>query len=74
VPGGTHNYDDVVGTVGSRLLVLAQTSCPGTSSLLWLNPSGGTAKVTMLLQGQAGQLGVIAAVPYRGAPTAYSLG
>ena len=74
VPDGTHNYDDVVGTVGSRVLVLAQTSCPGTSSLLWLSPSGGTMKMTMLLQGQVGQLGVIAAVPYRGAPTAYSQG
>ena len=74
VPDGTHNYDNVVGTVGSRLLVLAQTSCPGTSSLLWLSPSGGTAKMTMLLPGPAGQLGVIAAVAYRGAPTAYSLG
>ncbi len=74
VPDGTDNYDNVVGTVGSRLLVLAQTSCPGTSSLLWLSPSAGTAKITVLLEGQAGQLGVIAAVPYRGAPTAYSLG
>lgn len=30
--------------------------------------------MTMLLPGPAGQLGVIAAVAYRGAPTAYSLG
>jgi hypothetical protein len=72
VPGSTHHYDDVVGTMGSRLLVLAQTSCPGTFSLLWLSPSAGTA--TTLLPGQTGQLGVVAAVPYRGAPTAHSFG
>ena len=72
VPHSTDNYDDVVGAMGSRLLVLAQTSCPGTSSLLWFSPSARTS--TFVLRAPAGELGVVAAVPYRGAPTAYSLG
>jgi hypothetical protein len=72
VRDGTHNYDNIVGAVGSRLLVLAQTHCPGTSSLLWFDPSAQTSKT--LLAAPAGELGVIAAVPYRGAQTAYSLG
>jgi hypothetical protein len=71
-PDGTHNYDNVVGAVGSRLRVLAQTSCPGTSSLFWFNPSAGKAET--LLLGTPGQLGVIAVVPFGEAPTAYSLG
>ncbi|MGO8961083.1 MAG: RNA polymerase sigma factor [Streptosporangiaceae bacterium] len=72
VARSTNYYDNVVAAVGSRLIVLAQTSCPGTSSLLWFTPSDGTT--TALLPAPAGELGVLAAVPYRGAPTAYALG
>ena len=72
IPGSTNNFDDVVAVVGSRLLVLAQTNCPGTSSLLWFSPAAGTAK--SLLAAPAGQLGVVAAVPYRGCSAAYSPG
>ena len=72
IPGSTNNFDNVVAVVGSRMLVLAQTSCPGTSSLLWFSPAARTAK--SLLAAPAGQLGVVAAVPYRGWSAAYSLG
>jgi hypothetical protein len=72
VPGSTSNFDNVVAGVGSRLLILAQTSCPGTSSLLWFSPSAGTTQP--LLTAPSGELGVIAAVPYRGSPAAYTFG
>jgi hypothetical protein len=62
VPGSTGYHNAIVGAVGGRLLVLAQTACPGTSSLLWLNPStGGTVT---LLAAPASEGGVIAAVTY----------
>jgi hypothetical protein len=65
----TNNHTSIVSATGGKLLVLAQTSCPGTSSLLRLNPS--TGATTTLLAGQAGQVGVLAAVPFGGlAPTA----
>src|SRR5260370_12589001 len=44
---GTHKHDNVVAAVGGQLLVLAQTSCPGTSSLLSFSPSARPA--TLLL-------------------------
>lgn len=72
VPDSTNNYVNVVAAVDGKLLLLAQTSCPGSSSLLWFSPSARTA--TTLLPATAGELGVLAAVPYRGAPTAYGLG
>lgn len=64
VQGATSNRTSIVWAAGGKLLVIAQTSCPGTSSLLWLNPS--TGSTTTLLAGQAGQVGVLAAVPYGG--------
>jgi hypothetical protein len=72
IPGSKHNHDNVVAAAGDRLLVLAQTSCPGTSSLLSVSPSPLAAKT--LLPGTAGELGVVAAAPYGGWSTAYSLG
>ena len=62
--GATNNHNSVVSVSGGKLLVLAQTSCPGTSSLLEVDPSTGAA--TTMLAGQAGQVGVLAAVPYGG--------
>jgi hypothetical protein len=65
IPGTTNDYAAVVAADQARgqLLVLAQTSCPGSWSLLWLNPSGDTA--TKLLTAPAGQAGVMSAVPYQ---------
>jgi hypothetical protein len=68
VAGGTGNYSDVVGSSDGRLLVLAQTSCPGSSSLLWLNPLTGATQ--SLLQAPTGQAGVTAAVTWGLGPTA----
>lgn len=62
VPGSTGNHNVVVGSTASRLLVLAQTSCPGSTSLLWFDPATGATQT--LISGPAGQAGVIAAVPY----------
>ena len=65
----TNNRTSIVSASDGKLLVLAQTQCPGTSSLLSLNPS--TGDTTTVLAGQAGQVGVLAAVPYGGLePTA----
>jgi hypothetical protein len=68
VPGSTGNYSTIVAIQGKRLLVLTQTSCPGTSSLLWLNPSTGRSQI--VLTPRASEVGVIAAVPYGNGPTA----
>ena len=68
VPGSTDNVSTIVAVQGKQLLVLAQTSCPGTSSLLWLNPS--TGQHDLVLTAPASEVGVIAAVPYGNGPTA----
>jgi TolB protein len=69
VKGATNNHTSIVSASGGKLLVVAQTGCPGTSSLLWLNPP--TGATTTLLAGEVGQVGVLAAVPFGGlAPTA----
>ena len=68
VQGATNNHTSIVSASGGKLLVLAQTSCPGTSSLLWLNPT--TGSTTNVLTVPAGQAGVLAAVPYGLGPTA----
>ena len=72
LPDTTNNHADIVAGVGSRLQVLAQTACPGTSSLLWFNPS--TKATQTLLTAPSGQVGVIAAVPFGNGPTAVSGG
>jgi TolB protein len=64
VQGATSNHTSVVSVSGGKLLVLAQTACPGTSSLLRFDPSTGTT--TTVLAGQPGQVGVLAAVPFGG--------
>jgi hypothetical protein len=72
IPRSTHNVSTIVATEGKRLLVLAQTSCPGTSSLLWFNPS--THRSLPVILAPAGQVGVIAAVPFGNGPTAVTDG
>jgi hypothetical protein len=68
LPGSTNNHATVVVGVGPRLLVLAQTSCPGTSSLIWFNPS--TQATQTVLAGPATEMGVVAAVAYGSDPVA----
>jgi len=62
VPGSTGNHNDILGGYDGRLLVLAQTGCPGSSSLMWFNPSSGSTQ--SLLAAPSGAAGVVAAVPY----------
>ncbi len=72
VPGSTHNISTIVATEGKRLLVLTQTQCPGTSSLVWFNPSTGHSQTA--IRGTSGEVGVIAAVPFGNGPTAVTDG
>ena len=62
VPGSTSYHNAILGSSGGRLLVLAQTSCPGTTTLEWFNPSAGSTQP--LLPAASGQAGVVAAVAY----------
>jgi hypothetical protein len=70
IPGTTNNVSTVVATADRRLLVVAQTSCPGSFSLLWFNPSAKSA--TTVIAAPSSQAGVVAAVPYGNGPTATS--
>ena len=70
VAGTTNNHTSVVMALDGRLMVLAQTSCPGSSALIWLNPSTGATQT--LLPAAASQVGVVSAVPYGNGPTAIS--
>jgi hypothetical protein len=72
IPGSTHNVSTIVATAGKRLLMLTQTECPGTSSLVWLDPS--TGHIQTVITAPASQVGVIAAVPYDNGPTAVTNG
>jgi hypothetical protein len=62
VPGSTSYHNAIVGSSGGRLLVLAQTSCPGTTSLEWFSPGAGSTQP--LLPATSGQAGVVAAVAF----------
>jgi hypothetical protein len=72
IPRSTGNFSTIVATQGKRLLVLAQTQCPGTSSLLWFNPSTGHSQ--MVIAASSNEVGVIAAVPFGNGPTAITEG
>jgi hypothetical protein len=72
VTGTTSNHTSVVSAVDGRLLLLAETSCPGSSSLLWLNPSTGATQT--LLPAPASEVGVLAAAPFGLGPTATGVG
>ncbi len=62
VPGATGNNNEIVTALGARLLVRAQTGCPGSSSLLWFNPS--THAEQWLLRAPADDAGVIGVLAY----------
>jgi hypothetical protein len=68
IRGSTNHHATVVAGVGRRLLVLAQTSCPGTSSLIWVDTSTHTAQT--VLTAPASEVGVVDAVPYGSGPAA----
>jgi hypothetical protein len=62
VPATTSNRNAVIGAAAGDLIVVAQTACPGSSSLLSFNPATGSART--LLAAQPGEAGVISAVAY----------
>ena len=68
IPGSTGNVSTIVTTQGERLLVLTQTSCPGTTSLMWFNPARGASQT--VIGAPSSEVGVIAAVPFGNGPTA----
>lgn len=72
IRGTTNNDTSVVSASDGRLLLLAETSCPGTSSLLWLDPATGATQT--VLSAPAGEAGVLAAAPFGMGPTALSVG
>lgn len=72
IHGSTGNFSMIVTTQGERLLVLTQTSCPGTFSLVWLNPSNGFSQPAVTAP--SNEVGVIAAVPFGNGPTAVTTG
>lgn len=61
-PAGTTGNDVIVTVSGSRMLLDAQTGCPGSVSLLWYNPR--TKGEQWLMRTPATQTGVMATVPY----------
>ena len=63
VPAHTAGQDNrIVTALGARLLLNAQTACPGSESLLWYNPA--TKAEQWLLRAPAGAAGVIGVVAY----------
>ena len=61
-PAGTTRNDLIMTVSGSRMLLDAQTGCPGSVSLLWYNPR--TKAEQWLFHTPAAQIGVMATVPY----------
>jgi hypothetical protein len=62
VPNTSNDNNQVVTALGPRLLVHAQTACPGSASLLWFNPA--THAEQWLLRAPAKDAGVIGVVAY----------
>jgi hypothetical protein len=62
VPNTSNDNNVVVTALGPRLLVHAQTACPGSASLLWFNPA--THAEQWLLRAPAKDAGVIGVVAY----------
>lgn len=62
IPGAKGNNNSIVTAYGPKLLVQAQTGCPGSNSLLWFNP--GTRAVQMLLKAPEDVIGAFDEVPY----------
>ena len=72
VPAHTAGQDNrIVTALGGRLLINAQTACPGSESLLWYNPA--TKAEQWLLRAPAGTAGVIGVVAYNSAQNALPL-
>lgn len=61
-PAGTTGNDLIRTVYGSRMLLDAQTGCPGSTSLLWYDPR--THAEQWLLRTPSKQIGVISAIPY----------
>jgi hypothetical protein len=62
VPHTTGNNNRVVTVNGGRMLLDAQTGCPGSQLLLWFNPV--TRAEQWLLRTPAGEAGVESVVAY----------
>ena len=72
VPAHTAGQDNrIVTALGGRLLINAQTACPGSESLLWYNPA--TKAEQWLLRAPAGTAGVIGVVAYNSTQNALPL-
>ena len=57
VPAHTAGQDNrIVTALGARLLINAQTACPGTESLLWYNPATKAEPLQSSLFGMHGSL------------------
>jgi hypothetical protein len=69
VPGTLQN-NRIITAIGAKLLISAQTGCPGSQSLLWFNPA--THAEQWLLRPTGTQIGVEAVVPYYSAQDAGS--
>jgi len=61
-PAGTTGNDLIMTVSGSRMLLDAQTGCPGSVSLLWYNPR--TKAEQWLLHTPSTQIGVMSTIPY----------
>lgn len=61
-PAGTTGNDLIMAVSGSRMLLDAQTGCPGSVSLLWYNPR--TKAEQWLLHTPSNQIGVMSTIPY----------
>jgi TolB protein len=62
VPHTTGNNNWIVTVAGSRMLLKAQTGCPGSTSLVWYNPR--TQAEQWLIRTPGDQFGVLGAVAY----------
>ena len=61
-PAGTTGNDLIRTVYRSRMLLDAQTGCPGSTSLLWYDPR--TKAEQWLLRTPSTQIGVMSAIPY----------
>lgn len=68
-PAGTTGNDFITTVSGSRMLLDAQTGCPGSVSLLWYDPR--TKAEQWLMRTPAAQIGVMATIPYYTRENAY---
>ena len=65
------NNNAIVTALGPRLLIDAQTGCPGSRSLLWFNPA--THAEQWLLRAPAGDAGVIGVIAFNSTENAQPL-